>query len=261
MDIQGIPGTINEKREALERMTSKLEVLNPHHAFVLLKNVFAIPKLQYVLRASPAYLCREELRIFDRALFDSLGRVAYVSLEGDVCKQAGFPLNFGGLGCRRAEDIALPTFLASMNSVGELVETIISRINIADTNELAEAVESWRRASGGAHLPDDPSRQKAWEFPIVERNWENMLRVAYQVYRARLLATAQNESGAWLNALPVRRLEHSWTPRVLGLPLPLEWALMFVFLILVAAAGGWTVGVCMVCPANTVLAAFQGIRQ
>ena len=31
VNIQGIPGTINEKREALERMTSKLEVLNSHH--------------------------------------------------------------------------------------------------------------------------------------------------------------------------------------------------------------------------------------
>ena len=30
-----------------------------------------------------------------------------------------------------------------MNSLGELVEIILSRINIADTNELAEAVESW----------------------------------------------------------------------------------------------------------------------
>ena len=109
-------------------------------------------------------------------------------------------------GCRRAEDIALPSFLATMNSVSELVETILSRINIADTNELAEAVESWRGASGGAPLPDDPSRQKAWDLPIVERNWENMLRVADQVCRARLLATAQRESGAWLNALPVSSL-------------------------------------------------------
>ena len=32
-----------------------------------------------------------------------------------------------------------------------------------------------------------------------------------------------------------------------------------VLLILAVAAGGWTVGVCMVCPADTVLAAFQGI--
>ena len=102
--IQGIPGTIREKREALEKMTSKLEVLSPHQAFVLLKNAFAIPKLQYVLRASPAYLFGEEFSVFDRALLDSLGRVAYVSLEEDVCKQAGLPVSFSGLGCRRAGD-------------------------------------------------------------------------------------------------------------------------------------------------------------
>ena len=126
VDIQVIPGSIIEKIEALERMTSKLELLNPHQAFVLLKKAFEIPKLQYVPRSSPAYLCRDEFRFFDRALFDSLGRLANVLLEWDVCKQAGFPVNFGGLGCRRAEDIALLSFLASMNSVGEL-ETILSR--------------------------------------------------------------------------------------------------------------------------------------
>ena len=52
-----------------------------------------------------------------------------------------------------------------------------------------------------------------------------------------------------------------WTVNALGLPLPLEWAPMFVFLIIAAEAGGWTVEVCMACSANTVLAAFQGIRQ
>ena len=55
--------------------------------------------------------------------------------------------------------------------------------------------------------PESESEFKtAWELPIVERNWENMLRVADQVCRARLLATAQRESGAWLNALPVSSL-------------------------------------------------------
>ena len=49
--------------------------------------------MQYVLRASPAFLSRDELRIFDSVLFDSLGRVANVSLEGDKCKQARFPVN------------------------------------------------------------------------------------------------------------------------------------------------------------------------
>ena len=46
-----------------------------------------------------------------------------------------------------------------MNSVGELMETILSRISIADTNELAKAVESWRGANGGASLIDDLRRQ------------------------------------------------------------------------------------------------------
>ena len=55
VDIQGIPRTIHEKREALERMTSKLKVLNSHQALVLLNYAFAIPKLQYVLIASLAY--------------------------------------------------------------------------------------------------------------------------------------------------------------------------------------------------------------
>ena len=84
-----------------------------------------------------------------QGFFDSLGRVANVSLKEYVCAQAG---------CRRAGDISLPSFIASMNSVGELVETILSRINIADANKLAEAVESWRGASGGGSLPepDDP---------------------------------------------------------------------------------------------------------
>ena len=85
----------------------------------------------------------------------------------------------------RLLESALPSFFASMNSVGELVETILSRINIADTNELVEAAESWRGASGDAPLPDDPSRQKAWDLPIVERNWENLLRVADKMCRAR----------------------------------------------------------------------------
>ena len=62
--------------------------------------------------------------------------------------------------------------LPLMNSVGELVETIFSRINIADTNELTEAVESWRGATGGASWPNDPRRQKACDLPIVTKNWD-----------------------------------------------------------------------------------------
>ena len=206
LDLHGIPGILREKKEALDLMTSKLELLERHQAFVLLKNVFAIPKLQYILRASPAYLCSDELHTFDGALLESLGRVTNVSFEGDAMKQAGFPVSLGGLGCRRVGDIALPSFLASLYAVAELVETILSRVNIADTNELAAAGDAWSRIGGGVPFPEEPSRQKSWDLPLVKKDWEQMLQEADQVSRARLLATAQKESGAWLNALPVPSL-------------------------------------------------------
>ena len=88
-----------------------------------------------------------------------------------------------------------------------------------------------------------------------------MLLEADQVSRARLMATAQKR--AWLSSMlcRFRRLGHYWTPKALGWPSPLDWALMFVFLILAGLVGGWTVEVCMACLVNTLLAAFQGIRQ
>ena len=69
-------------------------------------------------------------------MFDSLGSVTNISFTGESGKHEGFPVSFGAVGCRRAGDIALPSFLASMNSVGELVEAILSKVHIAEFNEL-----------------------------------------------------------------------------------------------------------------------------
>ena len=108
-------------------------------------------------------------------------------------------MNFGCLGCRRAGDIALPSFLASMNSVGEFVETMLSRINIAETNEL---VESWRGASGVAGLPDDLNRQRTFLLRKIGK--------IYWVRRIRCLEPdywpQRRRSGAWLNDLLVSSL-------------------------------------------------------
>ena len=214
-----------------------------------------------LLRGSPDYMCREELRIFYRALFDSLGIVANVSLEGDAWKQAGFPVSFGGLGCRRAGDIALPSFLASMNSVSELVETILSWTNISDSNEHAEAVDSWIGLVVVLPCPMTRGVRRPGTFLLQ--------RVIVIVSGARKIMCLEpyywtrhwKRVGLGSMLCRFRSLGQYWTLRALGLPLPSEGALMFLFPIFVAAAGGWTVGVCMACPANTVLVALKGTRQ
>ena len=52
---EGLSDAVLGKCEDLERLVSRLELIESHQAFVLYKNCFAIPKPQYVLRASPAY--------------------------------------------------------------------------------------------------------------------------------------------------------------------------------------------------------------
>ena len=130
IQLQGIPGTINEKREALERLMSKLEVLIKHSfcwrmplPYQSCNTYWEHSPLTYVERS-----CASSTGLF----FYSLGRVANVSLEEDECKQAGFPVNFGGLGCRweqKKSGAWLNALLVS--SLGTLLDSNSFRVAIA----------------------------------------------------------------------------------------------------------------------------------
>ena len=219
---EGVLRVLESKKEDLDRMASRLEVLDSHQAFVLLRSAFAIPKLQYVLRASPAYLCTAGLLGFDGSLRKAVENITNVGFDEDSWVQAGLPVSLGGLGVRRAVDVALPAFAASMHSVGELVEVILSRVNMTDTNELAEAGEAWKLRSGENSVPATPCSQKAWDVPLASTLYDRLLREADQVGRARLLASARPESGAWLNAVPVSSLGTALAPDVLRVSVALR---------------------------------------
>ena len=184
-------------------MTSKLKELKPHQTFALLKNASAIPKLQYELRASLAYLCREELRIFVRSLFDSLGRVAYVSLEGDMYNKPGSHWVLALLVVGELEISPCLLFFASTNYAGDY-RNILSITNIADSNELVEAEESWRGLV--LVLPclmtRDVRRHSNFLLLREIKIWYSVRRI-FMVCRVRLLATAQKESVASPNSFPV----------------------------------------------------------
>ena len=62
---EGVRSDIRCKLDALKRMVSRLNLIDPHQAFVLLKNSFAIPKLTYLLRSSPAFKQGDLLHEFD----------------------------------------------------------------------------------------------------------------------------------------------------------------------------------------------------
>jgi hypothetical protein len=200
---EGISSAIREKCEDLRRMTTRLNMIENHMAFTLLKNCFALPKLQYILRASPAYRCNEDLEAFDKVLVEALSSISNVSMVGESLHQAILPVRLGGLGIRMSKDIALPAFVSSLHSVQSLVDVLLHNVQLAVSDDLRMAMDTWK-AEAELTLPDEANRgrQKSWDEPLSRVAADRLLEEADQISRARLLAAASRESGLWLHAIP-----------------------------------------------------------
>lgn len=130
-------------------------------------------------------------------------------------------MSHGGLGCRSSEDVALPAFISSLHSTSDLVSAILSRVTLAESNELSTAVALWGRRSDGLPCPENYS-QKDWDIPLVSLSRDRLLAEADQVTRARLLAAGRKESGAWLNAVPIPSVGTLLDPEVLRIAIALR---------------------------------------
>jgi hypothetical protein len=117
---------IEDKTQVLGRMISRLSLLPAHCGFFLLRNSLAIPKLVYLLRCSPTRHCVRALQHFVDTSASALESLLNVRLEDSALLQSSLPVGKGGLGVRHAVDLALPAFLASVESVRELVKVILA---------------------------------------------------------------------------------------------------------------------------------------
>ncbi len=125
--------------------------------------------------------------------------------------QATLPVRLGGGGggIQSAVKVASSAFLASSNATAVLVNDILP----ADTSPvtstlLEEALTVW--SSGHDSQPPEgagATRQKSWDEAGYGVLTSQLLEEARNgACRARLLASASKESGAWLHALPVTSL-------------------------------------------------------
>ena len=73
--------------------------------------------------------------------------------------QAMLPVKQGGLGFRRAIDIALPGFISSLLAVCPLVNAVLSKVSsLTQMGELTVAVLSWSSAHNSVCEPEGLSR-------------------------------------------------------------------------------------------------------
>lgn len=190
--------------EKVTLLFNRLENLSSHSAYFLLKNCFAIPKLNYLIRSSPAWIHSVFINRFDSIIRSTLEKILNIKMDNKIWIQASLPTSRGGLGIRQLKDIALPAFLSSSFGTVNLVSQILHTSDENIICHLHEAVESWNVLNNSS--PTNTSHQKHWDNINVTRIFNDELNFPDQFNKARLLALQCNESNAWINVIPSKQI-------------------------------------------------------
>ena len=190
-------------------MGKRLQLLSSHDALLLLRHSLSIPKVLYILHTTPCFLT-DLFSTFDDHLRTLLSEILNVNLANESAwTQASLPVKAGGLGISKATQLAPSAYLASAAGCSELIQLILpSKLRGLTDPYLATGVEVWRQGSSADRpYPSQLTQQHAWDSVLVETDYESLLEnAATSLEKARLLAVAHHDSGAWLNAFPISAL-------------------------------------------------------
>lgn len=191
----------------LSTMFERLPKLNAHTGFALLKNCFGIPKLTYILRTNPTWKFPNFISNIDNKLKLSLETILNVNLNNDQWAQSSFPVKLGGLGIRKVEDLALPSFLSSAYGCKSLVSQILSNVSADEIviDHLRDAISAWNMSNPNV-IPNVTNFQRNWDSINLKRLAEIHLKSDSIEENSRLLACKSPESGYWLNAIPSKNV-------------------------------------------------------
>jgi hypothetical protein len=197
---------ILDKHVTRLRITSeRLGSLQSHDALMIIKYSLSLPKLLHNLRSSCA-VNHAALSEFDELLRESLRKILNVTLDDEQWIQATLPVNMGGLGIRRAHQVAPSAFLASISGAALLMSEILPhRLSSATDPFVILARDAWT-SLGGSSPPTGSliSSQHEWDKEIVSKVKDDLFASAADDYtRARLLAVSSPHAGDWLNAPPI----------------------------------------------------------
>lgn len=152
---------LENKLEKMKTMFERLSELNHHVAFYLLQHCFAIPKFTYILRTHSLLGFENEIQKFDYEIKAILEKLINSKLNEIQWTIASLPVNFGGIGIRKVEDVVLPAFLSSVNSVSDLVKMMLP--NYTDESSIVGYTDTLSRSINNNELPAFKKYQKNWD--------------------------------------------------------------------------------------------------
>jgi len=202
-----VDGVVAAKREELRTLAERLPLMPAHDSLFLLRNVVTIARLVYTLRTAPCS-GSPELVLYDDLLKTTLCAALNVELTEGGWLQASLPVRWGGLGVRSAALLAPSAYLASAASTLDKVISLLPiRLHAIADPSASVALRLWQAAAGTSITPpaaELSKLQRAWDEPCCRRIATALLDDASDSYDlARLRASQQETSGAWLHALPL----------------------------------------------------------
>ena len=157
-----------------------------------------MPKLMYLLRSSSTFQHPDLLADFDDCLKSCAAIICDVSVD-DIGKiQATLSIRLGGMGLRRATDIALPAFLTSISGSGSLIYEIALPDSI--THALDSCIDV--RSSTNPSPPEKLNLQSQLDDIKSSYLSATMRPLLDQHRQASLSSATQPNSGAWMKCLP-----------------------------------------------------------
>ena len=145
-------------------MTHRLQQLDTHTGFFLLRNAFSLPRLLFLLRLSPCNQHSDDLEAHDECTSNSAVSICNVHINDTGWKQAKLPVRFGGLGYRSVGDLALPAYFFSRESNRHFVSTIDPPPSDPSVESASDAITTWK--SSDLRSSDDLVRQSIWDAPF-----------------------------------------------------------------------------------------------
>lgn len=195
---------IDSKIQNFSSVSDRLLKINMHTAFTIIRHCLFVPKFTYVLRCSHLWKHPSLLTNLDNLIEQTLSKILNVSFTERSWTQASLPIRFGGLGIRKLSSVSLPAFLSSVHCAQSLIGEILApSLGSPEAAHCSEAQNVWALTCPNTDPPPNPCSQRQWDEPLCRLVRNNLLQTSTSpADRARLLATAEWESGLWLQTLP-----------------------------------------------------------
>ena len=184
-------------------MSGRLEYIDAHPAFFLLRNCPSMPRLLFKPRSSSCYQLHSELSQLDETLRQAASTVCNVNFHDIGWQQSTLPFAQGGLGLSSAVNVSLPAYASSLSTARRLVGQIMQDVfESCPTSEVDSVAELGQELT----TTDNKPFQRYWSSAVHEALFRSPKAGAPPSRLARILTAAQGHSFDWITAYPIAQV-------------------------------------------------------